>query len=257
MSSFYEQLALSLNCSCKEKRKKFKSINLGQCKVALHQLNSNLHHTRTWHVHNSNLQNCNFQGHSELPVLHVLLPWLVIEMTVLHGKILLNCGLQIPVQNPSVCPNNHRSFCMHGVKTKSEISRISFYFFRVSLSRQGAKFPPWASCSCMSLCPAGTVGRPVGTALCPRLCAGAALTSTVCEAIQGVALVAGALEGAGVVDARVVARPLEGALVDVCKVSREASEPLGLPREPWAASRAQKLRIYGNWADSFKAHVVT
>lgn len=41
------------------------------------------------------------------------------------------------------------------------------------------------------------------------------LTSAVGEAVEDVALVAQALEAAGVVDARVVAGPLEGALVDV------------------------------------------
>lgn len=42
-----------------------------------------------------------------------------------------------------------------------------------------------------------------------------ALTSAVSEAVQDVALVAEALEAAGVVDAGVVTGPLEGALVNV------------------------------------------
>lgn len=46
-------------------------------------------------------------------------------------------------------------------------------------------------------------------------CTEQALTSTVREAVQDVALVAQALKAAGVVDAGVVARPLEGALVNV------------------------------------------
>lgn len=70
------------------------------------------------------------------------------------------------------------------------------------------------------------------------------LTSTVCEAVEGIALVAGALEGAGVVDARVVARPLKGALVDVCKVQREASEPLREPGEPRELSNCRDVQIY-------------
>lgn len=41
------------------------------------------------------------------------------------------------------------------------------------------------------------------------------LTSTVSEAVQDVSLVAQALKAAGVVDAGVVAGPLEGALVNV------------------------------------------
>lgn len=88
------------------------------------------------------------------------------------------------------------------------------------------------ACVCTSLCPAG----PVGASQCHRGCGVLSLTSTVCEAIEGIALVAGALKGARVVDARVVARPLEGALVDVCKVQREVSEPL------WGANRAQQLQ---------------
>lgn len=46
-------------------------------------------------------------------------------------------------------------------------------------------------------------------------CTEQALTSTVREAVQDVALVAQALKAAGVVDAGVVAGPLEGALVNV------------------------------------------
>lgn len=46
-------------------------------------------------------------------------------------------------------------------------------------------------------------------------CTEQALTSAVREAVQDVALVAQALEAAGVVDAGVVAGPLEGALVNV------------------------------------------
>lgn len=41
------------------------------------------------------------------------------------------------------------------------------------------------------------------------------LTSTVCEAVEDVSLVAQALEAAGIVDAGVVAGPLKGALIDV------------------------------------------
>lgn len=46
------------------------------------------------------------------------------------------------------------------------------------------------------------------------------LTSAVSEAVQDVALVAEALEAAGVVDAGVVAGPLEGALVNVWRTQR-------------------------------------
>lgn len=45
--------------------------------------------------------------------------------------------------------------------------------------------------------------------------AGRLLTSAVSQAVQDEAFVAQALEAAGVVDARVVAGPLEEALVDV------------------------------------------
>lgn len=64
------------------------------------------------------------------------------------------------------------------------------------------------------------------------------LTSTVGEAIEGISLVAGALEGAGVVGARVVARPLEGALVDVCKGQRGISTS----RAAQGALRSQQLQ---------------
>lgn len=47
----------------------------------------------------------------------------------------------------------------------------------------------------------------------------ALLTSAVSQAVQDVAFVAQALEAAGVVDARVVARPLEGALIDICRAA--------------------------------------
>lgn len=47
----------------------------------------------------------------------------------------------------------------------------------------------------------------------------ALLTSAVSQAIQDVAFVAQALEAAGVVDARVVARPLKGALIDICRAA--------------------------------------
>lgn len=58
-------------------------------------------------------------------------------------------------------------------------------------------------------------GRPCAPSLTPTAPL-RSLTSAVGEAVQDVALVAEALEAAGVVDAGVVAGPLEGALVDVC-----------------------------------------
>lgn len=42
------------------------------------------------------------------------------------------------------------------------------------------------------------------------------LTSAVCEAIETVTFVTNTLEASRIVDADVIARPLEGTLVDVC-----------------------------------------
>lgn len=42
------------------------------------------------------------------------------------------------------------------------------------------------------------------------------LTSAVCEAVETVTFVTNTLEASRVVDADVIARPLEGTLVDIC-----------------------------------------